>query len=370
MRSFKPEIKSINNINKLQITLVLLLVIAIFSIGMVEVKAETKTIMDMSGREIRVPESPERIVALGAGMMRKVAYFQAVNKIVGVEDTEHDQDDFVAPYQLANPQLTDKPSVGPQHGGDAELIAGVDPELILFSGEPAEARDLQQKVDTPVVMFEFGDIYNQRHILYESLELMGEVIDKPGRAQELIDYFDKKISDLNARTENITADKCPDVYAGGMSYRGAHGFNSVRYPFPPFEFINACDVTHDHLDYETMTHVELSRELLLDWNPEIVFVDLGNYHLVQQDWENHREYSVLKAIQAGEVYGLLPYASYHVNFATVLANSYYAGSVIYPEQFSDIEPEKKAAEIYETILGEPVYQEMKDNFGGFGPVDL
>lgn len=334
------------------------------------VLANETIITDMSGREVNVPEDPERIVALGAGMMRKVAYFQATDKIVGVEDIENDPEDFNSPYQLANPELLDRPLIGPQHGGDAELIAGVEPDLVLYSGDAGEAQNLYQKLNISVVQFEFGDIYNQRQVLYEALELMGEVLDKSERSQQLIEFIETTISDLNSRTEDISGDESPDVYAGGMSYRGAHGFNSVRYPFPPFEFTNACDVTGEYLDYENMTHVELSRELLLDWDPEIIFVDLGNYHLVRDDFARHREYSVLTAVQNNDIYGLMPYASYHVNFGSVLANSYYVGSTIYPEKFTDIEPANKADEIYEMMLGEPVYQDMADEHGGLEQVDL
>ena len=349
-------------------TLILISASVLLTTG--SVLAGNSVITDMADREVKVPEDPQRIVALGAGMMRKVAYFKATDKIVGVEDSEKDPEDFNSPYQLANPELLDKPMIGPQHGGDAELIAGVEPDLILFSGDAGEAQKLNHRLNIPVVQFEFGDIFNQRQILYEALELMGEVLNKSERSRELRKFIATTISDLNSRTENIPADERPVVYAGGMSYRGAHGFNSVRYPFPPFEFINASDVTEEYLDYENMTHVELSRELLLDWDPKTIFVDLGNYHLVREDFVKHREYSALSAAQNNDIYGLMPYASYHVNFASVLANSYYIGSIVYPEKFADIEPTDKADEIYKTMLGEPVYQNMADEHGSFGTVDL
>lgn len=352
------------------ISIIFFLILSMIFITSGDIQAETRTVTDISGREITIPDSPERIVALGAGMMRKIAYFQKVDKIVGVEDIENDPDDFSRPYQLANPELLNKTTVGPMHGGDAELIAGVEPDLILFSGDVGEARDLSSKLEIPVVKFDFGDIYNQRELLYDSIELIGEILEESERAEELIDFIEESIVDLNDRTKDIPEEDSPEVYAGGMSFRGHHGFNSIRYPFPPFEFINASDVTDDYLDYQYMTHVELSRELLLEWDPEIVFIDLGNLHLVQDDFDAHQEYSFLQAYQNNNMYGLLPYANYHVNFSSVLANSYYTGYIIYPEAFSDIDPVEKADEIYEKMLGETVYQEMAEEYGGFGSLDL
>jgi len=62
---------------------------------------------------------------------------------------------------------------------------------------------------------------------------------------------------------------------------------------------------------------------------------------------------------------LLPYNFYATNIGTALADAYHIGKVLYPEQFKDIDLEKKADEIYTFLLGKPLYREMKDEFGGF-----
>lgn len=328
----------------------------------------THTVEDMVGRSLEIPEEPERIVALGAGMMRKVAYFQAVDRVVGVEDAESDPDDFDRPYQLANPRLLDLPIIGPQHGGEAELIAGVEPDLILFYGDAGEAENLSARLEAPVAVFEFGDIYNERDTLLSSLELLGDILDEEERAEELMDFIEETIADLKDRGRNIETDS--KAYAGGMSYRGSHGITSIRTPFPPFEFIGIDDMTSSHFDYETMTHVDISSELLLHQNPDYIFLDGANLPLVRSDLERRTEYQHLTALQEDRVYRLLPYASYHVNFASVLANSYFIGSVMAPEAFDDIEPSRRADAIYEKMLGEKVYEELAEEFGELEGLEL
>jgi iron complex transport system substrate-binding protein len=75
-------------------------------------------------------------------------------------------------------------------------------------------------------------------------------------------------------------------------------------------------------------------------------------------------------VKNSEIYGVLPYNYYSTNYGTVLANSYYIGSILFPEKFADIDPEVKADEIYETFVGKSVYQDMKNTYGGFIKINL
>ncbi|WP_338031854.1 iron ABC transporter substrate-binding protein [Desulfosporosinus fructosivorans] len=53
-----------------------------------------------------------------------------------------------------------------------------------------------------------------------------------------------------------------------------------------------------------------------------------------------------------------------------MADAYYAGKVIFPEKFKDIDPVKKSDEIYSFLLGNPVYEQMAKDYGGFKKLDL
>jgi iron complex transport system substrate-binding protein len=61
----------------------------------------------------------------------------------------------------------------------------------------------------------------------------------------------------------------------------------------------------------------------------------------------------LEAFKEGRVYGTLPYNYYHTNIAVALADAYYIGKVLYPDKFKDVDPEKKADEIFQVFLGKP-----------------
>jgi len=118
-------------------------------------------------------------------------------------------------------------------------------------------------------------------------------------------------------------------------------------------------------------HIFISKEQLLEWNPEFIFVDEGGISIVYEDYEKSPEYyESLDAFKNGNVYGILPFNYYTTNIDTAMADSYYIGTVLYPEAFSDVDPVAKADEIYEFLVGKGVYSEMNEMFEGFEKLDF
>lgn len=325
---------------------------------------ETRTIEDNLGREVQVPEEVERIVGLEAGALRLITYLRVTDMVVGVEDIE--KRDHKRPYIIAHPELTELPSIGPIHGGDPEMIVARQPDVIFWTYTTvSKANTLQKKTGIPVVALTYGGPRTTiRGDLYGALRLIGKVIGKENRAEEVINYINQTIGELgDLETEHEGPD--PEVYVGGIAYRGAHGISSTEPAYPPFEYLGADNVA-GKLGLE---HVSVSEEKLLLWDPEWIFIDESGLSLVEKD-VNKPQFRVLGAVKDGKTYGLLPYNWYTTNFGTVLADSYYVGKVLFPDAFSGIDPEEKADEIYEELVGEPVYDEMAKIFGGFKVLDL
>ncbi|ADL12325.1 iron ABC transporter substrate-binding protein [Acetohalobium arabaticum] len=345
--------------------LALLLVVGGCAGQQAEEKIETVKIEDMVGREVEVPKEVDKTIGVGAGALRLITYLEATDKVVGVEQFE--KRDQNRPYIMGHPELTELPSIGPIHGGDAELIAAQSPDVIFATYTDGSTADsLQEKTGIPVVVLSYGGPSTmERDTYYKGLKLMAEVLNKEDRAEELIQYTEDVIDDLQQRTEDIAKADKPKVYAGGIGQRGSHGIVSTEPAYPSFEFINANNVASPL----GMEHAMVSKEKLLEWDPEIIFVDEGGYSLVVEDLKSP-EYESISAVENGELYGVLPYNYYTTNFETVLINSYYMGKIIYPEQFSDIASEKKADKIYEKFVGAPVYDQMQEAFGGYKRIDL
>ena len=107
------------------------------------------------------------------------------------------------------------------------------------------------------------------------------------------------------------------------------------------------------------------------WNPDVIFVDFNGMELIKQHYtENPDYYNQLKAVQEGKVYSQISFRSSASNLDMALADTYYAGSVLYPEKFADINPAEKADEIFEKLLGEKFYGVLKENGYEFRQVQI
>ncbi|MDG6224086.1 MAG: iron ABC transporter substrate-binding protein [Candidatus Thermoplasmatota archaeon] len=355
-------------------TLGLLLTVSILSAGCLNVETENdgemKEITDLLDRKVDVPVEVERVVGVASGTVRMLTYLEATDMIVGVEDVETTPP--MTPYQFAHPDLKDLPVIGPQHGGDAELIMVQQPDVIFHSCSQFETAtgammdDLQTKTGIPVVAIDLGDLGERRAVFDRSLRLIGDILGKGDRAGAVISYIDKVLEDLEDRTFDIPDDIKPSVYVGGVALRGSRDILSTRADYPPFEYTNVNNVASS----VGTGHMFLDKEQLLAWDPDILFVDSMSYDLVVDRMTNDTAYSLLSAVVEGDIYTVMPYNSYNNNFATVLANCYFVGSVVYPDGFADVNVTAEADEIYSAMLGAPVYEQMAKKYHGFEKIDL
>jgi iron complex transport system substrate-binding protein len=347
----------------LPISLIILLLVAGCNNNNVKIsETNTITVTDMAGREVTLPKDVGKIVGIEAGALRILTYLQATDLVVGVEDIEKTKPH--KPYNYAHPELSELPIIGPFHGGDPELIASMQPDVIFWTYATVEdANDLQRKTGIPVVVLDHADIETKKDTYFQTLRLTGKVLGKDARAEELITYIDSLISDLNSRiSEN---DKT--VYVGGVAHRGAHGITSTESTYAPFMFLEANNVCSEL----GVDHAFIDPEQLIEWNPDIIFVDESGLELVKKDLSNStNKFDTLDAYKNNEMYAVLPYNWYTTNYATVLSNAYYVGKILYPENFEDINPEEKSGEIYEFFVGKDVYPDMKEKFGGFYRIEL
>ena len=60
----------------------------------------------------------------------------------------------------------------------------------------------------------------------------------------------------------------------------------------------------------------------------------------------------------------------YTNVEIALADAYYAGTVVYPDKFKDINIEQKTDEIFEFLLGEKLYSKYVAAGQGFGSLTI
>ena len=329
---------------------------------------ETKAITDSTGRAVTIPEAVERIVCVNVGALRYTCYLGAQNLVVGVEDYELERS-LTRLYNYVNYEtFSSLPVIGGNGDPYPESIIAASPDVIVAAAfTNKDADNLQAKTGIPVVVVPGSDTTLDEGA-FETIRIMGEVYGCEDRAEELTSYLNGVKEDLESRTADIPDAERPSVYVGGVSFKGIHGFEGTEANYGPFVLIHAnnlADTTGQAGAFDIDT------EQILAWDPDVIFLDFNGMALINEDYQQDPGYyQGLTAVREGRVYSQISFRSYASNLETALADAYYAATVLYPEQFADVDPVEKAGEIFTALLGSNPYDDLKEAGYAFRPIQL
>jgi iron complex transport system substrate-binding protein len=317
-----------------------------------------RIITDATGRQVEIPQVVQSIVCVNVGTLRFTTYMQATDLVIGVEQNEIEPR-ITKPFSyINNPLFSTLPVMGDNGTTYDEEIIKLNPDVVMAAVDKDTADNLQNKLGIPVVTIPLIDnMFDSK--CYQTLALMGEVYGRQERANELIAYIKGLEEDLTRRTKDIPEEEKPTVYAGGISFKGAHGFDGTEANYSPFVAIGAKNLA-DLTGQTGAFNIDL--EQVLQWDPDIIFLDFNGMALINEDYAaNPDYYNSLTAIKEGRLYSQISFRTNAVNAELALADAYYAGKVIFPQQFADVDPAAKADEIFEMMLGTKFYDTLKEH---------
>lgn len=355
--------------------------------------AETRIVTDVWNRDVEIPANAERIIAIGSMGPRMAAYLDVVDMLIGTELIDASsmsvRYDYSPVYHDAMRKL---PVIGTGGGSGEnnaypEEIIMLDPDVIIagFSREACE--ELQRQTGIPVVSIRYRADGFIDEGFYRSLRLFADVVGAEERCEEILSYIDECKADLQKRTESIAIEDKARVYAGAVTFNGRHGFPYTYVNFPPFDAVNAINVADELADsqigsaeaeaekngtaYIGSNGFEVDPEKIIEWDPDIIFLDPGNMDLVNAEYSaNPGYFESLRAVQEDNVYTMPSSNSAGPNITYLLMNAYFAGKVLFPEEFSDIDFRAKSSEIMEKMLGRDFFQEMEEGGLYYGKITI
>lgn len=330
-----------------------------------------RTIVDAVGREVELPDKIETVIPL-ANALRMMCYADAVDMVVGIENAESEIVLARAYNWINYEKIKDLPVVGEGGAGGytpyVEEILAVNPDVIICGYTQEDAESLQEKTGIPVVVINTGTLFGDDYD--ESLRIIGEVCGKQERCEEVIEFIQSTEEDLGSRTDDIEEGSKPIVYAGAVTFRGGHSIDGTFTNFPIFTALNVRDIFDE--TYTESTGVTIEKEKILIEDPELIFLDPYNITFLNDDYKLNADfYNSLSAVKNKKLYTLLGFNNYYTNVEIAMADCYYVGSVVYPDEFSDIDHIEKAEEIFEFMLGgSDYYQDLENGGFGFGKITL
>ena len=336
--------------------------------------AGTRTITDSLGREVTVPDEVNGIVVLG-NTPRMATYLGLADRVVGYSGMDAASITPLTAYaNVTQDDWAAVPVVGTDSGGNtayySEEIILTGADVIFCTATTDVADQLQRETGIPVVAVSQGTLFGED--FEQSLAIIADVCGVSERAKAISDYVDECFAELESLTAGIPESERRTVLSAAATFRGVHGIEGIRVYDPVMLSVNAENLADESDGSGVYGSYEVDREQILAWDPEYIFMDSGGVPLVRQDYADRPEfYSELSAFRNGHMYQYPSSTSYFDNMEISLVNCYYVGSVLYPEQFSGVDFEAKASEIFGFFLGEPDYLTVLADYGAFyGPVDI
>ncbi|MEI3376637.1 MAG: ABC transporter substrate-binding protein [Coriobacteriales bacterium] len=321
---------------------------------------ETRAVTDVYGRSVTIPANVETCATVGSAA-RFVVYAGGADKLIAV--TEMDKPASAArPYTIAAEQLLAKlPTTSNgnhlmETSVDGEALLELKPDVIISSRSAQECDELQNQIKIPVIGISYQDQIFTKDV-FESIQVVGDVLDTSEHAMEVIDKMNGWQADLDSRTATITDDDKPSCYAGAVNYKGAKSFEGTYAQYPPFEAVHIDNVADSAASSGS---VEVTLEQLGEWNPDFMFLNASNMELMRKDYaDNQAFFNGLKAFQTGNLYTQPSYNMNGTNIEIAICDAYFNGATVYPEAFADVDLENTYREILQVMLGVDCYDQLK-----------
>jgi iron complex transport system substrate-binding protein len=348
---------------KIKKMLIVLLALAVmWSFPAYGAPEETRTILDVWGRTVEIPAEVKTILCLGSGAPRVAAYLNAVDMMIGNEDHDAKNLTVLRDYNPVYYEALQKlPVVGAGGGsgnnnGYPEEIVKTAPDVILAGFSVEAADELHAQTNIPVVCVRYISNNFADETFYSAMRVFAEVVGAQERCEAVLSFIDSCKKDLDERTSGIPNSEKLKAYTGAVTFNGRHGFAGTYSKFGPFTGINALNVA-DEVDKPGYFEADLERVVV--WDPDVIFLDPGNMDMVNDEYATNPNYfDSLRAVREGQVYTMPSFNNCGMNITYALMNAYYAGIVLFPDKFADVDIAGKSAEILTFFLGENTYDAM------------
>ncbi|WP_439139300.1 ABC transporter substrate-binding protein [Planktotalea sp.] len=350
-----------------------------FSLFATSALADPMTVTDIAGRQVTLPDAPERII-LGEGrMMYAIAPLATENPfehVVGWKDDLilYDPDAFEK-FKAAFPEDTERMvNFGNPYAGDFSIEAVLENKadlLLLDLGNlfKAEETGLIEKLDeagVPVVFIDFRRDPTANSI--PSMLLLGRLLEKEARAAEFIDFYVAEMRKVTNVVQSLPVDEKPLVFmenaAGWSPEYCCNTFGSYNYG----RFIELAGGRNYGSEKFAGYSSEVSLEGLIAADPDVLLGTGANWAAARpevtatllgyqanavdndariQALADRVGFKNLRAVQTGRMHSI--YHQFYNSPYHFIAIQQIA-KWLHPEDFTDLDPNATMAKLHDEFM--------------------
>lgn len=336
-------------------------------------QAEQMLVTDLAGREVKIKAPVNKVVlqwsGSGGGFITMLA-LEGKNvhqKIAGWDNgLKNNRFDMWKKYSETMPELEKIPDIGniDQDSFNIEKVIALKPDVVVLPlSLQKQAQDIVEKLEAagiPTVFIDYHRESIENHI--KSILLLGKILGKEQRAQELAAYHQEQVNKVYSRLKSINKPK-PKVYVEcGSEEPATYGNSYGNYMWGALvEQCGGENITKEKFE----KWGQINPEFLLKANPDIIIIT-GSYwpqkresmrlgfisepaesQKLLQAFSKRAGWAELNAVKNKQVYSIHHGISREVYDSVVIQ---YLAKKFYPEEFKDVNPLQSFQEFHKKFL--------------------
>ena len=316
------------------------LVASLFATLSLSAAESARSITDMKGVKVSVPEKVEKIAALWNANNEIILALGGMDKVVATTDLIKTNKWFEHIY----PKLKNLPAA--LNGKDLQIeeLVKLAPDVIIVFNK--NYQDELIKNGFSAVNLIFRDYPDMEKSIYATAEVIG-TDDARKKAEKLANKIHDNSEFVTARTKSIPDAKRPKVLhlLGGANLLKIDGTNTIQNTWIKLGGgVNAINTEG--------SMIEVSAEEIINANPDIIIVGGNDTDTQIKKIKEHPAFSGSNAVKNGKIYGnpkgVFSWDRYGAeNVLQIL----WAAKTIQPDLFKDVDMKVKTKEFYKEFLG-------------------
>lgn len=309
-------------------------------------EAEDRTVVDMRGDEITVPADTSTVLTVNSVATQMVLMLGGEDAAATMGKGFNYGEGSLNASMF--PGLADVPTFS-REDSTVENIAAIGPDFVLEGNDDVIAQLRDAGIPAAYISV------TSPETIVEAVHIIGDALggEADQKAQAYEDAYNEALEDTKARTADLSDDEKPRVLYM-RSTESTTGANSM-----PDSWITAAGGINAAAEAGfDGSGAEINAETIMNIDPDIIICESQD---VADQFLSDAAYNELAAVQSGKVYAA-PFgtAVWSMGTAETLLQLSWAGTIINPDLFSDVDLDAVTSDFYQEFFGYELSQDELD----------
>lgn len=228
-----------------------------------------RTVVDSGGAEVTVPAEVKTVMTFGSvGVINTLIETLGCGWMIANDMGPRFSENPMWHYQYDfAPQMAELPRYEDQSGEiDIESVVAADPDLVVVM--QANTAETLRNAGLNVLYIDYGN-GKTSDVLTDSMNILGEALGVPEKAQEYSDYIDDMVAKIADVTSSLQeSDKKKVLYGNIAQYMNPHIL--IEWVIPAAGGISCTGDIHE------AGSVQFTAEDVVKWNPDVIMMITDN----------------------------------------------------------------------------------------------